>query len=407
MLRIKAFQGLRPSPAVAHLVACVPYDVVDRVEAAALAKDNPYSLLHVDRAEIDLPETTDPYSAEVYAKALENFRAMQEGGVLLRESEPCVYIYRQRMGEHSQTGIAALCHIDDYERDIIKKHEKTRKDKEDDRTRLIDTLSADTGPVFLTYRDRAEIGSFVEERSACAALFDFTAPDGIRHTVWRVADPERLVTLFAGIPAAYVADGHHRTASAVRVGRERRAANPNHTGPENYNWFLAVLFPASELQILPYNRAVRDLQGREAADFLREVGRHFSVDEGASQTPSRPGQVAMYLDSHWYGLGWEPDPRADPVSQLDVSVLQNRLLAPLLGIDDPRTSKRIDFIGGIRGTRELATRVDSNRDAVAFSMYPTTVSQLMAIADAGQIMPPKSTWFEPKLRSGLFIHTLD
>jgi len=407
MLRIKAFQGLRPSPAVAHLVACVPYDVVDRAEAAALAKGNPYSLLHVDRAEIDLPETTDPYSPEVYAKALENFRAMREGGVLLRESEPCVYIYRQRMGEHSQTGIAALCHIDDYERDIIKKHEKTRREKEDDRTRLIDTLSADTGPVFLTYRDRPEIGSFVEERTASAAFFDFTAPDGIRHTVWRVARPEELVTLFAGIPAAYVADGHHRTASAVRVGRERRAANPNHTGLENYNWFLAVLFPASALQILPYNRAVRDLQGRDAADFLREVHRYFSVDEAASQTPARPGQVAMYLDSHWYGLGWEPDPLADPVSQLDVSVLQNRLLAPLLGIDDPRTSKRIDFIGGIRGTRELAARVDSKRDAVAFSMYPATVSQLMAIADAGQIMPPKSTWFEPKLRSGLFIHTLD
>ncbi len=405
MLRIKAFQGLRPTPDVAHLVACVPYDVVDRKEAAALAEGNPCSLLHVDRAEIDLPPETDPYSPEVYERARENFRALQGDGILVRERAPCVYLYRQQMGGHSQTGVAALCHIDDYERDIIKKHEKTRKDKEDDRMRLIDTISADTGPVFLTYRDDAGIQAFVKERAADPALFDFAAPDGIRHTVWRVEDEP--ASLFGNVPAAYVADGHHRTASAVRVGRERRAKNPNHTGMENYNWFLAVLFPANELKILPYNRTVRDLNGRDAAQFLDAVRADFEVRENVSPEPPGPGEVAMYLDKKWRGLSWERDARADPVSRLDVSVLQNRLLAPLLGVDDPRTSKRIDFIGGIRGTRELEQRVDDGRDAVAFSLYPTTVSQLMEIADAGQIMPPKSTWFEPKLRSGLFIHTLD
>ena len=251
MLKIKAFQGLRPTPTTAPLVACVPYDVVDRTEAAALAHGNPCSLLHIDRAEIDLPPEIDPYSPQVYAKARENFLTLQEHGYLVREDAPCLYLYRQRMGAHSQTGIAVVCHIDDYDHDIIKKHEKTRQDKEDDRTRLIDTLGADTGPVFLTYRDHAEINAFVEESTVAPPFFDFTAPDGIRHTVWRVEHPAGLVAEFSRVPVAYVADGHHRTASAARVGRQRRAANPHHTGSENYNWFLAVLFPASELKILP------------------------------------------------------------------------------------------------------------------------------------------------------------
>ncbi|HEX4086749.1 MAG TPA: DUF1015 family protein [Chthoniobacteraceae bacterium] len=406
MLRIRPFQGLRPAPQLAPQVACVPYDVVDRDEAAALAAGNPLSLLHVDRAEIDLPPETDPYSETVYAKALENFRNLQAGGALIRETARVVYLYQQVMGGHAQTGIAALCHIDDYENNLIKKHEKTRKDKEDDRTRLIATLSADTGPVFLTYRDVPAIDRIIAEGKRNAPLYDFTAPDGIRHTVWRIEHAGDLVREFGGVPCSYVADGHHRTASAVRVGRERRAANPGHNGSEDYNWFLAVLFPASQLRILPYNRCVRDLNGRGTEDFLAALKTAgFSLGDAGDQTPPGPGEVRMYLDGKWSRLAWTPNPQADPIARLDVTVLQERLLAPLLGIDDPRTSKRIDFIGGIRGTGELERRVREGRAAVAFSMYPTTVDQLMDIADAGAIMPPKSTWFEPKLRSGLFIHT--
>ena len=405
MLRIKAFQGLRPAPALVSEVACVPYDVVNREESAALAAGKPHSLLHVDRAEIDLPPDTDPYSDLVYAKALENFLALQKDGALIRETEPCIYLYQQRMGSHVQTGLAAVCHIEDYEQDIIKKHEKTRRDKEDDRTRLIGTLSADTGPVFLTYRDDAKIDALVAAAQTGAPLYDITAPDGIQHTVWRVAGGAEFVELFKNVPCSYVADGHHRTASAARVGRERREANPAHTGDEEYNWFLAVLFPASQLKILPYNRAVKDITGQGREAFLAAVSAAFSLKENGSATPAMPGEIRMYLDGAWYDLAWQPPANADPISQLDVTALQDRLLAPLLGIDDPRTSKRVDFIGGIRGTDELVQLVDSGKAAVAFSMYPTTVAQLMAIADAGQIMPPKSTWFEPKLRSGLFIHT--
>ena len=407
MLRIKAFQGLRPGAALVSQVACVPYDVVDRNESAALAQGNPHSLLHVDRAEIDLPENVDPYSPQVYAKALENFQRLQADGSLVRESAPCIYLYQQRMGTHTQTGVAAVCHIEDYENDIIKKHEKTRRDKEDDRTRLIDTISADTGPVFLTYRDSAEINTLVTRAQSGAPFFDFTAPDGIQHTVWRLEGGNDIVKAFGKIPVSYVADGHHRTASAVRVGRERREKNPHHTGDENYNWFLAVLFPASQLQILPYNRSVHDLNGHTYESFLAEISKRFTITPNVAPAPTEPGSVSMYLGGKWLGLTWTIAPDSDPISRLDVTVLQEQLLAPILGIDDPRTSKRIDFVGGIRGPGELVRLVDSGKGAVAFSMYPTTVDQLMDIADANQIMPPKSTWFEPKLRSGLFIHTLD
>ncbi len=405
MLRIKMFQGLRPVAALVEEVACVPYDVVNAEEAKALAADKPRSLLHVDRAEIDLPAGTDPYSDAVYEKARENFLSLQRDGTLVRESEPCLYLYRQRMGGHAQTGLAAVCHIEDYENDIIKKHEKTRRDKEDDRTRLIGTLSADTGPVFLTYRDRPEIDALVGEGQKSAPLYDFTAPDGIQHTVWRIAGGEAFAREFARVPVAYVADGHHRTASACRVGRERRAANPRHTGNEDYNWFLAVLFPASQLRILPYNRVVKDLNDRTKDRFLEAVGSAFTTERDGSPTPVGSGEIGMYLDGAWYRLAWQPAADANPISQLDVSGLQERLLAPILGIDDPRTSKRIDFVSGIRGTDALVKLVNSGQAAVAFSMAPTTVAHLMAIADANQIMPPKSTWFEPKLRSGLFIHT--
>jgi len=405
MLRVRAFQGLSPKPELAAQVACVPYDVVNRSEAAALAAGNPLSLMHVDRAEIGLPPEADPYSEIVYATAKTNLDGLVSSGALAREPGPTIYLYRQQMGSHVQTGVAAVCHIDDYENDIIRKHEKTRKDKEDDRTRLIGTLGADTGPVFLTYRGRPEIDALVAAQTSLPPDADFVAPDGIRHTLWKMREVGPLAEAFAKVPVAYVADGHHRSASAARVGRERRAANPNHTGDEEYNWFLCVLFPADQLQILPYNRVVNDLNGHTAEAFLAKVRETFEVAENAPASPSAPGNVSMFFDGRWIGLSWKTDSSADPVARLDVSVLQDRLLAPVLGIADPRTSKRVDFVGGIRGTEELEERVKTGRAAVAFSMFPVTVTQLMDIADAGQIMPPKSTWFEPKLRSGLFIHT--
>ncbi len=403
-MRIRAFKGLVPVPALAAEVACVPYDVVDASEAAALAAGKPVSLLHVDRAEIDLPPSTDPYSAAVYAKAAGNFLKLQRDGALVRECEPCLYLYQQQMGEHRQRGLVAVCNVEDYDANLIKKHEKTRKDKEDDRTRLIDTIGADTGPVFLTYRDEPAVTALVESLVKTAPQHDFTAPDGIRHTAWRIPGAEAWVKAFGKVPVTYIADGHHRAASAARVARLRRERNPQHTGAEDYNWFLCVLFPANELKILPYNRHVADLNGLTADAFLTKVKEVFGLQENAAPSPSGVGGVSMYLEGKWYGLACKADAKADPVSRLDVSLLQDKLLAPVLGIDDPRTSKRIDFIGGIRGTGELVKRVDA-KGGVAFSMYPVTIGQLMDIADAGQIMPPKSTWFEPKLRSGLFIHT--
>ncbi len=404
-MRIRSFQGLHPRSAEAARVACVPYDVVTSAEAAALAEGNPISLLHVIRPEIDLPAGTDLHSDEVYSKAVENFRQFQSGGILQREPGPCLYLYRLKMGNHTQTGVTAVFHVDDYNNDIIKKHEKTRPDKEDDRTRITHELSANPEPVFLTYKDSTEIDALVAEAAKGAPLYDFTAPDGIQHAVWRIPGGESFMQAFAKVPVAYVADGHHRSASAVRVGKERRQANPKHTGNEDYNWFLATIFPASQLQVLPYNRVVFDLNGLTPEAFLGKVRECFEISDASSGKPEAPASIRMYLQGRWYGLHWQPDSKADPVSRLDVSVLQERLLAPMLGIADPRTSKRIDFVGGIRGTAELVRRVDSGEAAVAFSMFPVTVGQLMDIADAGQIMPPKSTWFEPKLRSGLFIHT--
>jgi len=408
-MRLRSFQGLVPAPKHAADVAAVPYDVVNRDEAYALAHDNPLNLLHVDRAEIDLDPEIDPYSDAVYAKALENFKTLQADGVLLREPQPTMYLYRQTMGEHSQTGLVAVCHTGDYENDIIKKHEKTRPDKENDRTRLVDTLSANTGPIFLTYRGKAGINAIINSHlESDASIYDLTAPDGVRHQLWRLPHGAcvSLSALFESqVPCAYVADGHHRAASAFRVSKKRREENPGHTGDEDYNWFLSVLFPGDELAILPYNRAVKDLNCQDREEFLAKVGSIFKIQPTSEKVPQGAGQCCMYLKGQWYLLEWAPPADASPIDQLDVSILQDRLLQPLLGIDDPRTSKRIDFIGGIRGTAELEKLVDSRDFAVAFSMYPVTVDQLMAISDAGQIMPPKSTWFEPKLRSGLFVHT--
>ena len=406
-MRIQPFKGLLPQQQLVEEVAAVPYDVVDTAEAAALAKDKPNNLLHVDRAEIDFAAGTDPYSDQVYARAAATFQRLQDEGILVRESVPAIYLYRQVMDGHSQTGLVAACHIGDYEDDIIRKHEKTRKVKEDDRTRLVSELSANTGPIFLTYRDRHEINRRVEDITAGdTPLFDFTADDGVRHVFWRVTrELADLVKFFDDVPLAYVADGHHRSASAARVGAERRAANSDHDGSEDYNWFLGVLFPASELKILPYNRTVADLNEKTPDAILQEIGKVMRVAETASSSPTAPGSVHMYLDGKWYALSWDQTCDADPVDSLDVSVLQQKILDPVFGIDDPRTNNRIDFIGGIRGTQCLEDRVDAGRAGVAFSMFPVTVDQLMAIADANQIMPPKSTWFEPKLRSGLVVHT--
>ncbi|MDY7110055.1 MAG: DUF1015 family protein [Planctomycetota bacterium] len=409
MLRIAPFAALRPQPSQAARVASVPYDVVNSAEARRLAEGNPVSFLHVVKPEIDLPEGTDLYDDAVYAKAAENLRKFIDDGTLVREEKPALYLYRQVMDHRAQIGLVACCHIDDYANDLIKKHEKTRREKEDDRTRHVKTLNANTGPVFLTYRDRVAIDQLVEEDTNARPLYHFDAPDGVTHTVWVVSDPRRYVEAFGEVPCAYVADGHHRSASAARAGAEKREANPNHTGDEEYNWFLAVLFPAGQLNILPYNRLVHDLNGQTAEqvlDRLREVGSRRETDD---PDPEKPGVFCFYLAGRWHRLELDPATidKSDPIETLDVSLLQNRVLEPIFDIDDPRTSDRIDFVGGIRGTGELARRVDSGEAAVGISIHATTIDQLLSVADAGLVMPPKSTWFEPKLRSGLFVHTLD
>ncbi len=404
-MKIKAFNhALRPAPEVASQLACLPYDVMNAEEAARMAEGNPVSFLHVERAEIDLPAGTDPYSDAVYAKSRENFLKLQKDGHLIRDDEQCLYLYQQQMGDHIQRGLTALCHVDDYNADVIKKHEKTRLAKENDRLKLNCTLGAHPGLVFLPIRDNAEVDRLIETTvREQKPLYDFTADDGIRHTAWRINAPLSWTDAFKKVPVAYVADGHHRSAAAARVGKLKREENPAHTGEEDYNWFPAVIFPASQLKVLPYNRTVVDLNGRSADAFLKAVEAIAPVRADAGPDPENPGDVHFYLGGKWYGITLVPATDADPVSRLDVSMLQDRVLEPLLAIDDPRTSDRIDFIGGIRGTGELVKLVDSGKAAVAFSMYPVTIDQLMAIADAGQIMPPKSTWFEPKLRSGLFI----
>ncbi|MBN1404151.1 MAG: DUF1015 domain-containing protein [Opitutales bacterium] len=404
-MRIRSFKALRPSKSEAPVLSAPPYDVVNTEEARAIAAGKPLSLLHVSRAEIDFAPGQDAHADCVYAKAVENFKKLVDGGHLKHDAEDGLYLYEQQLGAHRQRGIVALCLVEDYDNNIILKHEKTRKDKEDDRTRLTGDTSANLGPVFLTYRDDAEILAITEEAAKSEPLFEFCAEDGVTHRGWRIAAAEKLVKTFAKVPRAYIADGHHRAASAARVGRDRRLANPNHTGEEAYNAFLSVLFPASELKILPYNRLVADLNGLSEADFVKALSGVGTLDEVAAAAPQGAAQVSVYIGGRWLGLSFNEPYGNDPVSRLDVSMLQDRVLSPMLGIDDPRTSERISFVGGVRGTKYLEKEVDEGRAAVAFSMYPTSVEQLMDIADAGQIMPPKSTWFEPKLRSGLFINT--
>ena len=404
-MRIRAFQGLIPPATLAADLASPPYDVLDTAEACRIIADQPQSFLRVVRSEATLPEGVDPYGAEVYEQARKNFVQLQKDGELVRENAPQIYLYRQIMGGHAQTGLTAVCHADDYVAGLIKKHEKTRPDKEDDRVRLNTALSAHIEPVFLAFESTPEIESLMKKAAQTTPLFDFTAPDGVKHTLWRMPDPDAVVKAFGAVPHSYIADGHHRSAGAARVGLAKRESNPQHTGEEDYNWFPAVMFPQDQLQILPYNRLVTDLNGLHPEEFLVRVGHACRLTPSAPPVPAQPGHVSMYLGGHWLGLSFDVPANADPVSRLDVSLLQDNILAPILGIDDPRTSKRIDFVGGIRGTDYLRQQVDAKRAAVAFSMHPVTMRQLMDIADAGQIMPPKSTWFEPKLRSGLFIHT--
>lgn len=408
MAVIQPFRALRPPVDRVAEVASPPYDVVSTEEARALARDNPLSFLHVSRPEIDLPEGTDLYSDAVYRKAADNFEKLATECPLTEEETPSVYIYRLIMNGHEQTGVVACCAVDEYDNNKIRKHERTRPDKEDDRTRHMLTLKSQTGPVFLTYRASADIDTMVLETTATAPLYDFTSPDGVQHTVWHAPDPVRFVQAFREVPLLYIADGHHRAASASRARADLMERSFGHTGDEDYNYFLTVIFPDNQLQILPYNRVVRDLNNLTAGEFFLKVKTKFDVTEDAPPTPASPGRFSMYFVKRWYGLTLKnaPAPTNDPVASLDVSLLQDHLLDPILGIKDVRTDKRIDFIGGIRGTKELEQLVDSSQAAVAFSLYPTTVGDLLRVSDADGIMPPKSTWFEPKLRDGILIHNI-
>ena len=408
MPKIKPFRAVRPDPSNAHRVASVPYDVVNREEAAALADGNPNSFLHVVRPDIDLPADTDPYSDEIYLAAAESLQRFMTEGVLKQDESESVFLYRQVMNGTSQIGVVCCCHIDDYENDRILKHEKTRPAKEDDRTRHVLTLAAHTGPVFLTYRDHASLGETVQAAIESKPLYDFTAEDGVQHTVWQVTDPEPYVAALSSVPAFYVADGHHRAASAWRAGSKRRGENANHSGDEEYNWFLTVLFPASQLNILAYNRIIKDLGGKTPAQVRMELESVGNLEPTDTPVPPSPGSFCIYLDGTWSRLTVPVDSidSGDAIESLDVAILERRVIEPIFGISDVRTDARIDFVGGIRGTTELEKRVDSGEWAVAVSMYPTSIHQLMAVSDAGEVMPPKSTWFEPKLRSGLLVHLL-
>jgi uncharacterized protein (DUF1015 family) len=405
MAFIAPFRALRPTPTSAPRVAAVPYDVVNAQEAHALANGNPLSFLHISRAEIDLPPNTDPYSDAVYRKAVENFAALKTQAPLVDEEAPSLYVYRLQMGRHVQTGIAGTFSIDEYDRGVIKKHEHTRRDKEDDRTRHMIELRAQTGPVFLTYRAASAVDRIVARVSGQQPLFDFTAPDGVQHTIWRAdaAGMKDLVLAFDAIPLLYIADGHHRAASAARARQQLRGAND---ARGEWDTVLAVAFPDNQMQVLPYNRVVKDLASYSPQSLLAKLREQCVVKEGPA-TPARKGEVAMFLDGKWHTLVLGAGPGdVSPADRLDVSRLQDTVLTPLFGIGDVRTDKRIDFIGGARGTSELERLVNSGQAAVAFSLYPVSVDDLMQVCDAGGIMPPKSTWFEPKLRDGLLSHVI-
>jgi len=413
MSLIRPFTGLRPAPGRAADVLAPPYDVLNTEEARTRAAGRPWSFLHISKPEIDLPPDTDPHSSAVYAKGKENFTQQITAGLLVRDPQPCYYLYRLVMGTHTQTGIVAAASVPDYDSNRIRKHEFTRPDKEDDRVHQIDALNAQTGPVFLTYKQNARIDALVARVAADAPEVDVTADDGVRHTLWVLREPAGIETItqtFDAMDNLYIADGHHRSAAASRVAATRKAANPQHTGNEAYNYFLAVIFPDNQMQILDYNRVVKDLNGHSVEELVTEIAEAFTVEvETAPVKPARAREFGMYLDGRWYRLHIDPEfiPDADPVKRLDVGLLQDNLLGPILGIGDPRRDKRIDFVGGIRGLEELERRVDSGEMACAFTIFPTSMADLMRVADAGEVMPPKSTWFEPKLADGLVSHVLD
>jgi uncharacterized protein (DUF1015 family) len=407
MARIRPFPSGRPPRKLASRVASVPYDVVDTREARALAAGNTLSFLHVCRPEIDLPEDVDIHDESVYAKGRENLDGFYANGTLESDPVPRLLVYRQTWKGRKQDGLVAACSVDDYDSDVIRKHEKTRRDKEDDRVRHLLAQSAHAEPVFLTYRATDAIDSRVARVTAAPPRFDFDAPDGVKHTVWIVPEDDVafFIASFAAVPLLYVADGHHRSASASRARAALREKLGSLPDEHPVNWFPAAIFPDRQLAILPYNRVVKDLGGKKTGDFLEGVRARFTVTAAAAPEPARRGQFSMFFEETWQTLTpREPIAATDPVASLDVSVLQDRLLGPVLGIGDPRTDPRVDFVGGIRGTGELEERICSGRGAVAFSMFPTSLAEVMAIADAGATMPPKSTWFEPKLRSGLFVH---
>ncbi|HEY5909929.1 MAG TPA: DUF1015 family protein [Verrucomicrobiae bacterium] len=404
MATVKPFAALRPKPELAARICELPYDVMSSGEARLVAHGNPLSFLHVSKPEIDLPPSTDPYAPEVYAKGKENFEQIIQAGALIQDPQPCFYLYRQVMGTHTQTGIAAVASCDEYARDIVKKHELTRPDKENDRVRHIETLNSQTGPVFLVYRSNTAINDLVARYTSLPPQVDFAAPDGVCHTAWCVAhqpDIEFLSSQFARVPSLYIADGHHRCAAAARVCQARQGAG--HSA-----FFLSVIFPHNQVQILPYNRVLKDLNGHSPRGLLEKLDAVFVISPQGDPHPRRKHQLVLYLDGQWHTLHFRPRFAAtnDVVEKLDVTLLQKYVLEPLFGINDPRTSHRINFVGGIRGTNELKKLVDSAQYACAFSMFPTGIDDLMAVADAGALMPPKSTWFEPKLRDAMFCHLL-
>src|SRR5688500_15205215 len=410
MAQLHPFRAWRPPAERAREVASVPYDVIDTAEARAMAKGHPHSFLHVIRPEIDLPEGVDVHSDAVYARGRENLERFIREVPFTEEDAPSLYVYRLRMDGRDQTGVVGCCSVDEYDQDKIRKHERTRPDKEDDRTRHVVEMFCQAEPIFLAYRDREAIDRLVARVMEAPPLYDFTAEDGVAHTLWHVGDAAALVEAFTHVPLLYVADGHHRSASASRARAHFKERNPRHTGQEEYNRVLATVFPSGQLKILPYNRLVTDLNGRSVLDFLKVLGERFPLTPDAPPSPSRHGDFAVCLPHdpglRWYGFRLPKSDTASIIAALDVSLLQNEVLGPLLAIDDPRQSKRIDFVGGIRGTAELEKRVREGRAAAAFSLHPTSLDELMAVADAGEIMPPKSTWFEPTLRSGLFLHRL-
>ena len=412
MAVFRPFKAVRPVEDKAALVAALPYDVMNSEEAREMVKGNPYSFLHVDKAEIDLDPSIDLYDKKVYLKARENLDKLVTDGVCKEDETPCVYIYRQIMNGRSQTGLVGCASIDDYINNVIKKHELIRADKEADRINHVDYCDANTGPIFLTYRADDDINATVESwKESHKPVYDFVA-DGVQNTVWVIDCKETVDMLtekFANVACLYIADGHHRAASAVKVGKMRREQNPSYTGDEEFNYFLSVLFPSNELEIMDYNRVMKDLNGNSEDEFMAKMGEVFDIENvgATAYKPEAKHTFGMLLDGCWYKLTAKDGTfdENDPVDRLDVSILQKNVISPIFGIDDPRTDKRIDFIGGIRGLGELERRVNTDMK-IAFSMYPTTLDDLMDIADAGKIMPPKSTWFEPKLLSGLFIHKL-